>query len=130
MKIKELWSLPANCLYEVKLLHNPLKIRIFIEYYNEEDEQVYNNYIEFSGVITYNYCSEKFSDYIINSYNTLCILENSNLIKKLSKKSPEWFKINEKYHFAIYLDSYGQYEIVATSFEISESKRGYLSDKL
>lgn len=128
MKIKELWALPPNCLYEVRLSHNSLKIKISLEYYNEEDEEIYNNYIEFDGVITYKYSSEKFSNYIINSYDTLCILENSSLIKELSEKSPEWFSINEKYHFVIYLDSYGQYEIVATSFEISESKRGHLSD--
>lgn len=134
MSNEVVWTfpVPSNCIYStVRLLHEKTRINLAFDYYDEEDDdKVYNGFIEFVGVGNYRHSTEKFTRFVKGTYDNLCVVRDSEFLKTISMISPEWFDEFNMKHYAIYLDSYGLYEIVASSFEVSELKRGSLDGQL
>jgi len=132
MEIKKLWTfpVPSTCLQNgIRFINKTANALILFDYYDENDkDKIYNGGILFNIVVAYKNTDEKFTKSLGGTYDTLVEYKNSEWLEELYKLNPEWAKIWDIRHFAIYFDSYGKYEIIAKDFKILEIKEGPLKD--
>lgn len=129
-KIVWTFPVPSNCIYSgISLVYEKTNIKLIFDYYDEDDnDKVFNGRLEIKGVVAHRHVVEKFTQFIKGTYDNLCEIGDSNWVLSLKEKSPEWANIQNLKHYAIYLDSYGLYEFIATDFSISEIRRGSKDD--
>lgn len=131
MEIKNLWNFPvtATSIMNVHFIHKNADVLILFDYYDENNNDVVSNgSIEFKTVVAYRNTDEKFTKSLNGAYATLVEYSHSEWLNELIRHCPEWAKTWGIRHFAIYFDSYGLYEIIASDYKILESKEGPLQD--
>lgn len=128
-KINKIWEFPvvSTCLAEggVKLIYPGGKAWLLFDYYDENNNNaIFNAGIRFDAVQAHKHSSEKFSTFVIDTYDYLVEIVDSewvNQLREINKEIADFWNIK---HYAIFLDSNGLYEFIATDFKILEPKEG------
>lgn len=133
MNIKELWAfpVPSTCINKRVSFYFPGgKAILKFDYFDEEnDDKIFNSGIVFDAAVAHRHSSEKFTKFISQAYDKLIEIEDSEWVKELSSISSEWAEFWKIKHYAIYLDSYGLYEFIASGYSLTETKEGALNEE-
>lgn len=129
MKIEKIINLPFNSSEITEngfiVVNTGYRTKMYFQYYNvNNNDRIYNFSIEFIAVQAHKYASEKFTIEIMDSYDTLVVVDNSEWINNLITLNANIANIWEIKHFAIYLDSLGLYEFAAKELIISDIIEG------
>ena len=139
MKIKELWHFPVpsagGIAKDVKLIHRDENANalLLFDYYDGSmyesigHDEVFNSGIVFDIPQAFRHSSEKFVTFF-GAYDKLIEIVDSEWVaelRKINKEIAEFWSIK---HYAIFLDSNGLYEFIASGFRILEIKKGYLNE--
>lgn len=132
MKINNLWKfpVPSTCIAEggVKLIYPGGNAWLLFDYYDEKkNDVIFNTGILFDAVQAHRHSSEKFIKSLLNAYDSLVEITESewvNQLREVNKEIADYWGIK---HYAIFLDSNGLYEFIARDYKILETKEGGLS---
>lgn len=132
MKIIKLWEFPVpstNIWKGVHLFYPGADVYLLFDYVVDVagNSEIKNSGIVFEGVMSHKHTSEKFLTSLMNSYDTLVEIVDSDWVKQFYKIN---FKIAAYWnlkHYAIFLDSNGLYEFLARGYEVLETNDGEMS---
>jgi len=132
MDINELWifPVPSTCLNRGVTLYFPGgKAILKFDYFDvEKDDKIFNSGIIFDAAVAHRHSSEKFTKFISEAYDKLIEIKDSDWVKELTLLSSEWSNFWKIKHYAIYLDSYGLYEFIASGYSLMENREGALTE--
>lgn len=129
METKKRWKFPVPSgghIGKVQFIHKVTDVLMCFDYL-DDDDKAFHGGISFKTIYAYKNATEMFYDYTLKgTYDTLVEYTNSEWLKKLAEKNPESAQLLKIRHFAIYLEDYGLYEVIASDFKILEIKEGPL----
>lgn len=132
MKIKKHWTFPVASTQQyndAQLIHNGADLCLLFDYYDEtkNNGNIFKSGIVFEMAIAHSHFAEGYK-LIDDSYDTLIEILDSKWVKELSKSSAyqQTKHLFNLRHFAIYLDSNAQYEVIAHNFKIKDIEKGKL----
>lgn len=133
MNTIKLWELPvlSTCLYDngVNLYYAKANATLTFDYYDQNDnDQVYNGGIFFETVLCHRHSSERFTKSLMNAYDTLVEIKDSQWLKELKGLNETDYGFWKLKHFAIYFDGYGLYEFIAKTAEPLTAQLGSLEE--
>ncbi|MFA9466857.1 MAG: hypothetical protein ACERKN_21590 [Velocimicrobium sp.] len=118
MNIKKLWELPilsSQLEDELQISINGIDITISFTYYTDKNIQ---NRVElkFDSVLCHMHTSERFTKAMLDSYDTVVQIDDSDWLNELKKLNERDFKFWKPKHYAIYFDGIGLYQFISSDF--------------
>lgn len=132
MNAEKLWTFPVpstNIATKVLMTYDGANVDLKYDYFDEEqNSKTYNGGIKFISAVAFRHSDEKFTrpEFIRSGYDTLIDVRDSHWLKELTDLNREFTSNRNLRHFAIYLDSYGLYEVIAGSYQFLEEQEGSL----
>ena len=134
MKFNKLWAFPTPSGGHIKnaqLIHKQTDVLLVFDFYGDfefygEDGKEYNGGFLFKSIQAYKNATEMFYMELGEAYDKLVEYPDSEWLKELSAKSPKEAHLLNMKHYAIYIEDYGLYEIIAADCNIFEITPGPL----
>jgi hypothetical protein len=131
MRIKELWRIPvpSTAVQGEQLLYTSADALLRFDYYDaKKDDTIFNCGIFFKNVVGFKHDSEGFSTALMDAYDRLVEIIDSDWINEYRKINSRVANIFSIKHYAIFLKNCGLYEFIAAEFAIQEARKGGLND--
>lgn len=117
VKVYELPMLTSALKETPKVLIEDLNYTVQISGWNLEDEEKEVT-LKFKVVLCYSHTSECFTKSLLNAYDSVVEIKESEWLKELEIMNVKDFESWKPRHFAIYLDGAGMYQFIAQEFEV------------
>lgn len=115
MKINKLWELPilsSELEEEVKLETDNANTILFINHSKIKIK------IIFDTALCHLHTSERFTKAMLNAYDTIVEIEDSDWINELRELNRSDFDFWKLKHYAIYIEKMGMYQFIARKYEV------------
>lgn len=129
MDAKKIWEfpVPSTVAISTKLIYPGGDAWFLFDYYDEgKNDEIFNSGIRFEAVQAYRHSCEKFTASLMDAYDYLVEIEDSEWIdqlREIDKQIADYWNIK---HYAIFLDSNGLFEFIARGHEVLDTKKGPL----
>jgi len=131
MKETELWKLPvpSTMVQGEQLLCTGADALLRFDYFDaEKNDTMFTAGIFFDSVVGFRHDSEGFATTLMNAYDRLVEVVNSDWIAEYRKTNPRIANLYNIKHYAIFIKSCGLYEFIAKNYAIQDTREGGLSE--
>ena len=128
MDVKKIWQfpVPSTAIEGTKLIYPGGDAWLLFDYYDENQDAIFNSGLMFEAVQAHRHSSEMFTVSLMGAYDCLVEIVDSEWVKELNeinKQTADFWGIK---HYAIFLKSNGLFEFIARGYEILNVNRGAL----
>lgn len=124
MKTKVLWTFPVPSTQQsdaVDLFYLNGDIWLQYEfYYTANDEHYYHSFIKFDGAFNFRHTSDYAIEVLPDCYDEIVEILDSEWLYKFKRRDKDLADRLRLKHYAIYLDSNGLFEFLASGFKAYE----------
>ncbi len=123
MTIDKLWTLPilsSEIEDDLEITRKGLDITLKFKCPHRNKKQKIIE-IKFLKVLCHMHTSERFTLKLLDSYDSLVSIVDSEWLEALKNHNPSDFEFWNLKHFVIYFDRFGQYQFIAQAYQIIEN---------
>lgn len=119
MKIKCLFEIPilsSELDSAIEIVIKGLDITLILKYFDEKNKVLK---IRFDTVLCHMHTSQSFTKALLNAYDTIVEIEDSEWINEIKKLNEDEFNFWKLKHYAIYLEDLGMYQFLARGYDVT-----------